>query len=128
MTPQRTPAGKWRIYHRETGQPLDRWPVDARGMLDGGDYTEDAPEGVEAPVVTPEQRGIIEQPNPVVPGLEAERRSRADAARAPEGPVPVTPVPNVPPADPDLKIVKAEDAGPAEPLQAPKRRGRPKKP
>jgi hypothetical protein len=127
VTPQRTPAGKWRIYDRATGQPLDRWPVDARGMLERGDYVAEPPEGVEAPVVTPEQRGIVERPNPTVPGLEAERKSRADAAKAPSEPVPATPVPDVPPADPNLKTVKAEDAGPAEPLQPPKRRGRPKK-
>lgn len=102
--PQRTPEGKWRIYDRETGQHLDRWPVDARGMLSGGKYVAEPPEGAEPIEVTPEQRGIVEKPNPTVPGLEAERKSREGTltdADVPEG------------------AQKAEDAPPAEPVEVP---------
>lgn len=38
MTPERTPEGKWVLYHGTTGQRIERWPVDARGMLVSGDY------------------------------------------------------------------------------------------
>ena len=52
MTPTRTPEGKWRIYERTTGQVLDRWPVDARGMLESGAFTADPPESGEAHTAT----------------------------------------------------------------------------
>lgn len=37
-TPERTSEGKWVLY-AASGQRLERWPVDARPMLDTGDYS-----------------------------------------------------------------------------------------
>lgn len=45
--PEKAPSGKWWIYHRETGERHERWPIDARDMLDTGEYSmfpADAPE------------------------------------------------------------------------------------
>lgn len=66
--PQRTPEGKWAIYHAVTGQQIDRWPVDARAMLGCGEYVAMPPQGAPgiAPV-SPEARGIIERPDAVMP-------------------------------------------------------------
>lgn len=41
MPPVHTPSGKWILYSRISGQRLERWPVDARGMLASGEYTAD---------------------------------------------------------------------------------------
>lgn len=45
MTPERTSEGKWVIYHRATGQRMERWSIDARGLVASGDYTTDDPHG-----------------------------------------------------------------------------------
>lgn len=46
MLPEaRTPEGKVVLYHRASGQRMERWPVDARDMVRSGDYTTDAPSG-----------------------------------------------------------------------------------
>jgi hypothetical protein len=106
--PQRTPEGKWRVYDKETGAYLDRWPIDARGLLATGDYVDEPPEGSEpAPQATPEQRGIVEgEGTPLIPGRDLEQKSREGTLEA--GDVP-----------PDAQ--KAEDAPPAEPMAEPKK-------
>ena len=48
MTPERTPEGKCTIYRIVDGQPLVRWPIDARHMLAIGGYTTDPPEPTAA--------------------------------------------------------------------------------
>lgn len=45
MTPERTPGGLWVIYRGADGQRMERWPIDARGMLATGGYTADPPNG-----------------------------------------------------------------------------------
>jgi hypothetical protein len=66
--PQRTPEGKWAIYHAVTGQQIERWPVDARGMLATGEYVSEPPSKAQAlPPVSPEDRGIIERADAVLP-------------------------------------------------------------
>ena len=44
----RTPEGRWVIYERATGKRVERWPVDARGMLERGEYLPDPPDGTAA--------------------------------------------------------------------------------
>lgn len=65
--PQRTPEGKWAIYHGTTGQRIDRWPVDAKAMIATGEYTGTPPEGVAPDPLSPEDRGIVENPKAILP-------------------------------------------------------------
>ena len=48
MTAERTPDGKVVLFLKSTGQRFERWPVDAREMMNTGDYShapiEDEPE------------------------------------------------------------------------------------
>lgn len=44
---QRTP-GKWVLYNVATGTAIERWPVDAREILAGGEYTLANPNASEA--------------------------------------------------------------------------------
>ena len=39
MTPPRTSGMKVSLWHKETGQCIERWPVDARELLERGEYT-----------------------------------------------------------------------------------------
>ena len=78
--PKRTPTGKWVIYEVATGQQVERWPVDARRMIECGEFSAEPPEGQEADQEDPskvesdpEKDG---QKASVVPGLAAERASR----------------------------------------------------
>lgn len=44
------PSGKVTIYHAVTGEAIERWPVDARGMIDCDEYTLTPPsEGAPGP-------------------------------------------------------------------------------
>ncbi len=43
MLIEHTGQGKIRIYDVETGEPLERWPVDARGMVTAGTHSYEAP-------------------------------------------------------------------------------------
>jgi len=66
--PQSTPDGKWVLYDVETGKRLERWPVDARSMLATDEFTRDPPRGAAPPPpVSPEERGIVENPEASVP-------------------------------------------------------------
>ena len=55
------PTGKVTLYHVETGEAIERWPVDARGMVAHGEYTLEPPSSEEgAPAVVesvPEPQG-----------------------------------------------------------------------
>lgn len=84
--PERTPRGKWVIYRADTGERLERWPVDARGMLETDEFTAEAPGGGEdtpapaaepepEPGPEPEDEGEDTEDEPVI-GIEAERASR----------------------------------------------------
>ena len=74
--PKRTANGKWILWDK-AGQRHDRWPVDARGMLESGTLTDEEPSGSDVPDATPEELGLVESGRPVVLGLDAERKSRA---------------------------------------------------
>jgi hypothetical protein len=55
-------AGKVVLYHKETGEAIERWAVDAREILKFGSYTTEPPGTEPAPIVaggTPEE--ILEQ-------------------------------------------------------------------
>jgi len=41
------PTGKVTIYHAVTGEAIERWPVDARGMVAHGEYTLTPPASTE---------------------------------------------------------------------------------
>lgn len=80
MKPERTQYGKVAIYEVATGRRIERWPVDARRMIECGEFTAEPPEGPEA---NQEDGSKVEQDSekggqkaPVVPGLAAERASR----------------------------------------------------
>lgn len=40
---QKTDSGKVIVYSVETGEPCERWPVDARGMVECGEYSYSLP-------------------------------------------------------------------------------------
>lgn len=88
--PARTQYGKWVIYRAEDGERLERWPVDARAMLETDEFVAEPPEGgaeaeeeaAEAsPPAEPEPEPEPEsdeasEPEGRVIGIEAERASR----------------------------------------------------
>lgn len=41
-TPDRTPVGKWVIYNQD-GDAVERWPVDAKGMVASGEFSAQPP-------------------------------------------------------------------------------------
>lgn len=94
MAPDRTPEGKVVLYSVATGERLERWPVDARGMLGTGDYTMKEPasstsSGVSAPAP-------IADPLPHVTQAIAQNE-----AQSPTGaPLLVSPASGVQPAAP----------------------------
>lgn len=45
MLIEHTQQGKVKLYHAETGEAIERWPVDAKGMVDSGEYTYEMPTG-----------------------------------------------------------------------------------
>jgi hypothetical protein len=83
-------------------------------MLALGEFVGEVPDGLEPlPDVTPAQRGIVEGPGaPIVPGIEAERKSREGALK--EGDIPAG-------------AQRAEDVPAAEPMKAPTRSSKKKK-
>lgn len=70
--PQSTPDGKWVIWERSTGRRIESWPVDARGMLASGWATDVDPAGEPVADVS-----ALELVPVVIPGIEAERKTRA---------------------------------------------------
>lgn len=92
--PERTPRGKWVIYDAETGERLERWPVDAKDMLATDEFVAEPPEGGaegEAAEADPEAHAPDEDGEGAEPegsaegeadtegrviGIEAERASR----------------------------------------------------
>lgn len=93
-TPTRTPEGKWVLYDVSTGERMERWPVDARGMIESGGYTADAPHGA--------------LPDP------APQHTAPDMPATPyEHPLGVAP-----------QITKAEDAAPAQPMRVTRSSGK----
>ena len=73
-------SGKVFLYHVETGEEIERWPVDARGMIGCGEYTltppaitggaEEAvtsePETQDEPTKTPRLHPLSTEGNPVL--------------------------------------------------------------
>jgi hypothetical protein len=81
--PERTQFGKWVLYERTTGTRLERWPVDARGMLESGDYA-DAP--VTGAVAAPAAAAVdAETPPPAVGGYRVEKAGSWWKAFGPDG-------------------------------------------
>jgi hypothetical protein len=71
MTPERSPSGQWVVYERATGQRMERWPVDARGMLERGEVVPvwpipETPEPL-TPVEPPESVPLVVQPAETAP-------------------------------------------------------------
>lgn len=135
--PVRTHTGKVVLWHRETGQRFERWPVDAREMTATGAYTYDAPAGRPPEQgATPEERGLVETPQPQVIGLAAERRSRlmeqwdktvspeAYLERWPDGPNAdlareIIAAGTAHPTGAPANVVQSGEAGPAAPVKIP---------
>lgn len=46
----KTPDGKWVVFDRTTGSQLERWPIDAKVLLDNDTHTAEPPEGKVAVV------------------------------------------------------------------------------
>ena len=57
---RKTSEGKWVVFSTSTGEQMERWPVDANVGLANGEYTLEAPEGVEVkePVMPPKAVGV----------------------------------------------------------------------
>lgn len=75
---QRTSEGKAVIYERSTGQAIERWPVDARGMIESGEYTADTHDQAIAPAAS------VTPPAPSVPETEAIATEAAPKQVAPK--------------------------------------------
>jgi len=45
MLIEHTQQGKVRLYNAETGEAIERWPVDAKGMVASGEYSYEKPTG-----------------------------------------------------------------------------------
>lgn len=85
MSPERTPEGKWVLFHRATGQRLERWSVDARAMMGSGDYTADPSEcQVAAATVIPAPASppLAPLPTEYAPGVPLVAQSSATAEPA----------------------------------------------
>lgn len=95
-------AAKVRLYHVSTGEQVERWSVDARVLIESGEYTTDPPEG-DGPAVTV-------NPAPEVSDDDAQQMLPQPPAEYAEG---------VP-----LQVTHAAEAAPAAPAAAPVRRGR----
>jgi hypothetical protein len=95
----RTPEGKIVLFHGETGERFERWPVDAREMLACGAYTTDDPTGTEsdASAVTDTPTG---EPDPD-PLPHVTQAAALNGAVSPTGaPLIVSPASGVTPAAP----------------------------
>lgn len=71
------------IYHAKTGAAIERWPVDARGMVECGEYTLTPPSG--GADAAPDAPAVSEQEPCVAPGAPL----RAHPLSTPEVAVPV---------------------------------------
>jgi hypothetical protein len=60
----KTAEGKWVVFDQATGRQLERWPVDAKLLVESGAYTLDPPEGVDPvlPKAPPRHVGIPTAP------------------------------------------------------------------
>jgi len=47
MQVEKTAQGRWVLYDTKTGERIERWPVDARGMLDAGTHTITPPDNAK---------------------------------------------------------------------------------
>lgn len=68
------PAGKVAVYHVSTGQRLVRWPIDARDMVNTGEYAHTAP--LDAPAF------VAVAASPTLPTVEALPADMADMTKA----------------------------------------------
>jgi hypothetical protein len=83
MPLERTPLGQVVLYHRATGEKFVRWTVDAREMLQTGEYVVDPADADEAvqdapaddPPASPEQ-----QDDPLLIPLAPENNPAAGTA------------------------------------------------
>jgi hypothetical protein len=79
MQLEKTAQGMIRLYDKETGKPLDRWPVDARGMLASGQFS-------NQPIPGKEDEGMgatATSAQPLVGALDATRDIRFDPLKTP---------------------------------------------
>lgn len=85
--PKRTQRGKWVIYRADDGERLERWPIDARAMLETDEFVAEPPDGggespapaaepESTPESEPEPKAQEEEAEPQVIGLDAEKASR----------------------------------------------------
>ena len=88
----RTP-GMHVIYSAETGERFERWPIDAREMLETGAYTREIPDSGGEVATPPLPRGLdpeslTDDPVPHLRQAEAEAKVRNVALNPQEPPVP----------------------------------------
>lgn len=70
---------RWTVYHVETGEPVEAWPVDARELVATGEYTFTAPAGVGS---APSGDEAQTAPEPDMPAPDVSDRADADVRRA----------------------------------------------
>ena len=99
-----TTIGKVQLWRVSDGAPHEAWPVDARGMIACGEFTDVRPEGAADPV-TPSEAAPVPPAAPLtLPGLPGD--NVADASPPPGSAETATPsggvtdpVSTTPPAD-----------------------------
>ena len=89
MNPTKTVDGKWLLWDSE-GNQLERWAIDAKGMVNTGDFSLTPPKGVEPKLPAALPKSV--QPIP----------------KAPEHPLGIETV-----------VTRSEDAPPGEPVKIP---------
>ena len=103
---QPSTPGKVIIYHVETGEAFERWPIDAREMLSTGDYTQEVPGGAKGGTGAPPAPPL--DPVPHVKAAEEALKDHPHKVinREPEPPPAAIPPPEEPaapaPADEEL--------------------------
>ncbi len=97
----RTPEGKVVLVNCATGQRVERWPVDARGMIASGDFTADTHEAASA------QAATVGSPAPITPA-------------APDSPD----APKLHPLGGPVVATHSRDAEPGKPVEIPTKRTR----
>jgi hypothetical protein len=87
----RNPEGKVVVFHRVTGERFERWPVDAREMIQMGEYRVTPPTETAEAVVTNEATAVIPPiaattpaslPTEIAPGVPAVYTHSRDASPA----------------------------------------------